>query len=123
MKLKYIPVFAEDVDAQISFYTQKLGFSAISNISFMEGERCTVLQSDNLDVALVVGGSNGTNNTFKSCIILNTEDCLKDYLSYKTSGVFFCTTPRYLPNGLAAEFLDPGGNRFILLEERNYTEI
>jgi hypothetical protein len=88
MKLKYIPVFAEDVNAQINFYTQKLGFSAISNISFMEGEKCTVLQSDNLDVALVVGGSNGTNNAFKSCIILNTEDCLKDYLLYKTSGVF-----------------------------------
>lgn len=122
MKLKYIPVFAEDADAQIDFYTQKLGFSAISNICFIEGEECTVLQADNLDVALVVAGSN-SNNTFKSCIILNTEDCLKDYHLFKTAGVFFYAAPRYLPTGLAAEFLDPGGNRFILLEERNYTEI
>ncbi|MGF7038776.1 VOC family protein [Mucilaginibacter lappiensis] len=122
MKLKYIPVFAEDADAQIDFYTQKLGFNAISNICFIEGEGCTVLQADNLDVALVVAGGN-SNNTFKSCIILNTEDCLKDYHLYKTAGVFFYAAPRYLPTGLAAEFLDPGGNRFILLEERNYTEI
>lgn len=118
MKLKYIPVFAEDPDAQISFYTQKLGFNPISNMSFAEGEEYAVLQADNLDVALVVGGS-----AFKSCVILNTDDCLKDYHLYKTAGVFFSTVPRYLPTGLAAEFLDPSGNRFILLEERNYTEI
>ena len=122
MKLKYIPVFAEDIDAQIDFYTQKLGFNAIGNTCFSEGEEYTVLQASNLDVALVVAESNGAN-VFKSCIILNTEDCLKDYHLYKTAGVFFYAAPRYLPTGLAAEFLDPAGNRFILLEERNYTEI
>jgi predicted enzyme related to lactoylglutathione lyase len=122
MKLKYIPVFAEDAVAQIDFYTQKLGFNAISNISFMKGEESIVLQADNLDVALVMTVSHN-GDAYKSCIILNTEDCLKDYHLYKAAGVFFCEAPRYLPTGLAAEFLDPGGNRFILLEERNYTEI
>ncbi|MDN5287843.1 MAG: hypothetical protein JWR38_4117 [Mucilaginibacter sp.] len=122
MKLKYIPVFAEDVDAQIDFYTQKLGFNVISNIGFIEGEESMVLQANNLDVAFVMAGSN-RDSVYKSCIILNTEDCLKDYHLYKTAGVFFYAAPRYLPAGLAAEFLDPGGNRLILLEERSYTEI
>lgn len=92
------------------------------NISFMDGEESTVVKAKNLDVALVVTEVNNKAG-YKSCIVLNTEDCLNDYHLYKTSGVFFCIAPRYLATGLAAEFLDPSGNRFILLEERNYTEI
>lgn len=122
MKLKYIPVFAEDIGAQMDFYTQKLGFNIISNISFIAGEKSTVLQANNLDVALIMTNAS-RNNDYKSCIILNTDDCLKDYHLYKTAGVSFYEAPRYLPAGLTAEFLDPGGNRFILLEERSYTEI
>ncbi len=122
MKLKYIPVFTQDMEGQISFYTQKLGFKTAGNLSFMDGGQSTIVQAKNLDVALVVTPSNNSND-FKTCILLNTDDCLNDYHLYKTSGVFFCIAPRYLPTGLVAEFLDPDGNRFILLEERNYTEL
>lgn len=122
MKLKYIPVFTDDMDALISFYGQKLGFTVTGKMAFIEGGEGTVLEGDNLpDAAIVV--SAGNNDESKACIILSTDDCLNDYHLYKTKGLFFCTSPRYLPAGMQAEFLDPAGNRFILLEERNYTEI
>jgi predicted enzyme related to lactoylglutathione lyase len=121
MKLKYIPVFTQDMDGQLNFYTQKLGFKMAGNMWFMDGEQSTVVQAKNLDVALVVTPQHHGAD-YKTCVLLSTDDCLNDYHRYKALGVFFCTAPRYLPTGLAAEFLDPDGNRFVLLEERSYTE-
>ncbi|HEY9196453.1 MAG TPA: VOC family protein [Mucilaginibacter sp.] len=121
MKLKYIPVFAENMETQINFYTQKLGFKQVGHISLVDDSPGAVIQAKNLDVALVVTETDKAD--YKSCIVLSTDDCIKDYRLYKTLGVFFCVAPRYLPTGLTAEFLDPAGNRFILFEERNYTEI
>jgi predicted enzyme related to lactoylglutathione lyase len=107
MKLKYLPVYTADFEGQIDFYTQKLGFRITGKMTFYEGRESTVIQSDNSD---------------KSNIIINTADCLNDYHLLRTAGVFFCKSPAYLPAGLAAEFLDPAGNKFMLLEERNYNE-
>jgi predicted enzyme related to lactoylglutathione lyase len=122
MKLKYIPVFTDDMDALISFYSEKLGFTVAGKMAFIEGWEGTVLEADNLpNAAIVVTAGNTTNN--KACIILSTDDCLADYHLYKTKGLFFCTAPRYLPAGMQAEFLDPAGNLFVLLEERNYNEL
>jgi predicted enzyme related to lactoylglutathione lyase len=120
MKLKYLPVYTADFEGQIDFYTQKLGFRVTGKMTFYEGRESTVIQSDKLNVALLV--TNNDSNSDKSNIIINTADCLNDYHLLRTAGVFFCKSPAYLPAGLAAEFLDPAGNKFMLLEERNYNE-
>ncbi len=120
MKLKYLPVYTADFDSQINFYTQKLGFKVSGTMTFHEGRESTVVRSDKLNVALLV--TNNDSLSDKSNIIINTADCLNDYHLLKTAGVVFCKSPAYLPAGLAAEFVDPAGNKFMLLEERNYNE-
>jgi hypothetical protein len=55
-------------------------------------------------------------------IILHTEDLLNDYCRFKTSGINFTQTPIYSEEGLYAEFSDPFGYDYILMEKRNYNE-
>ena len=119
MRVKYIPVYAGNFEEQLKFYTDKLGFKIIDNIPFYEGAECTLLETGNYDVLLAIS-KNNLYTEFKSCIILNTDDCLNDHHSLKAAGVDFCAGPQYLPIGLVAEFKDPSGNKFLLLEERDY---
>jgi predicted enzyme related to lactoylglutathione lyase len=121
MRLKYVPVYAGNFEEQLRFYTDKLGFKIIDNIPFYEDAECTLLETGNYDVLLAISKRN-LHTSFKTCIILNTDDCLNDHHMLKASGVDFCTEPQYQPIGLVAEFADPSGNRFLLLEERNYND-
>ncbi|RZA00417.1 MAG: hypothetical protein EOP47_14030 [Sphingobacteriaceae bacterium] len=119
MRLKYIPVYAGNFEEQLEFYIGKLGFKIIDNIPFYEGAECTLLETGNYDVLLAMS-KNNLYAEFKTCIILNTDDCVNDHHWLKVAGVDFNTEPQYLPIGLVAEFNDPGGNKFLLLEERDY---
>jgi len=78
------------------------------------------MQVDGLYLGMVLDKE---NRGFKTQIILNTDDCLKEYHNLKTAGIDFIDQPQYLAIGLAAEFNDDYGNQYILLEERNYNEI
>lgn len=51
---------------------------------------------------------------------LDTEDCLEHYCRLKANNVEFKEKPYYLPSGLSAEFIDPDGNKYYLLESRTY---
>lgn len=122
MKVKYIPVYTGDFDEQLKFYTQKLGFKIADSVQFYEDAECTLLDTGNFDVLLAISKHN-LHTHFKSCIILHTDDCVNDHHMLKAAGVDFDTAPEYQPIGLVAGFSDPCGNRFLLLEERNYNEL
>jgi len=53
-------------------------------------------------------------------VYLDTTDCLEHYCRLKTNNVEFKGKPSYSSSGLAAEFTDPDGNRYHLLEPRTY---
>lgn len=55
-------------------------------------------------------------------IYLHTKDCIAQYCSLKAKGVVFKQAPTYMPQGLMAEFTDDYGNRYFLLEPRQYNE-
>lgn len=122
MKLKYVPVYAGNFKQQLKFYTEKLGFKIIDNILFYEDAECTLLETGDYNVVLAISKYN-LPNEFKSCVILHTDDCLNEHYTLKVAGVEFDTEPEYQPIGLVAEFSDPCGNKFLLLEERNYNEL
>jgi hypothetical protein len=109
MKIKYIQVFVKDMDASDKVVLDKK-------------QDHTPMQIENSDqyLNLIVDKD---NSGFKTRIILNTDDCLKDYHNLKTLGVNFKEQPQYLAAGLYAEFNDDYGNEFILLEERNYNDL
>jgi catechol 2,3-dioxygenase-like lactoylglutathione lyase family enzyme len=121
MRLRYTTAFADDIEKQIDFYTEKLGFKVAEKSFLYNDSECPVLYTSSLDLFLIIANS-GENSNSAGCIILNTHDCLNDYHTLKLAGVCFCKAPRYLPMGLAAEFLDPGNNRVLLLEERTYNK-
>jgi len=119
MTIKYIPVYTEDVEKQLGFFTDKLGLEVSGTKSVLFGQECTLIKTDNPDVFIVLFKQQ--HNQAKSApIIISTDDCLNDYHSLKMAGVNFYNEPQYTPIGLGAEFLDPFGNRYLLIEERSY---
>lgn len=121
MRVKYIPVFTDNIDEQLDFFTCNLGFKVSEKKIIYEDAECKAIEAGCPDTFFVLINKDLTPDT-RNCIILNTDDCLNDYHTLKTSGVVFIDEPQYLPIGLAAYFSDTWGNKFLLLEERNYNE-
>jgi predicted enzyme related to lactoylglutathione lyase len=120
MRVKYIPVFTEDINEQTDFLTRKLGFKISDKKLTYENNECRAIEAGADTYFILIERTQGPGS--KNHIILNTEDCLNDYHALKTNGVAFLSEPQYLPTGLAANFSDNSGNSFLLLEERNYNE-
>jgi predicted enzyme related to lactoylglutathione lyase len=122
MKIKYIPIFTEDIETQARFFTDNLGFEICSKKNILLAEECIVIKTNTQDVFIVIARDAGFD--YRKChIVVNTEDCLSDYHSLKKSGVFFYNEPHYSTMGLGAEFMDPSGNRCLLIEERSYNNL
>ncbi|EDM36602.1 hypothetical protein PBAL39_25080 [Pedobacter sp. BAL39] len=56
-------------------------------------------------------------------IILSTDDCIRDYYRLKQQGMLDLKEPAYFDSGVFLEFKDPSGNRFVLIEKRDYKEL
>ena len=55
-------------------------------------------------------------------VIINTDDCLRDYHQLKMAGIKFEKKPGYSLYGLEATFIDDHGNNYKLLEKRDYSD-
>ena len=121
MRIKYVPLFAEDVDEQVRFFTETLGFKPVEKANLYKNGKTRLVSAPDGDVLIAIS-DNEAYEGFKSCIIMNTDDCIKTYHQLKTDGVSFSKEPQYMAAGLVAEFTDGYGNRFMLLEERNYDD-
>jgi len=115
-------VFVKDMEEAVGFFTEKVGFSAANGTAPDAQTNQVSIRINNTDqyLNLIVDKE---KTGFKTRIILNTEDCLKDYHHLKTQGIDFKNQPQYLSAGLSAEFNDNYGNEFVLLEERNYDDL
>jgi len=120
MKIKYIPIFTDDLERQVNFFTENLGFEIHGKKNILPGQESILLKTNNPDVFMVVMKDTAYEYR-KNRIVLNTDDCLNDYHALKKMiGIKFFNEPQYLPMGLGAEFSDPAGNRYLLIEERSY---
>jgi predicted enzyme related to lactoylglutathione lyase len=120
MNIKYIPIYTDDVEKQLRFFTEKLGLEICGCKNILFGQECTIIKTRNPGVFILVL-MQAQSNIKTPPIILNTDDCLNDYHSLKTAGIDFYNEPEYSPIGLGAEFSDPSGNRYLLIEERIYS--
>lgn len=120
MKIKYLSVFTNNIEKQVSFFTENLGFEVYGKKSFLPDQEGILIKTNSPDLfILVLPDTNGEHQ--RSRIIINSHDCLSDYHNLKLGGVTFDNEPHYLPIGLGAEFSDPAGNQYLLLEERSYS--
>jgi len=122
MNIKYISVCVNDMEEGVRFFNEKLGFNVDEKIMLDDELTCTPIQLNNAELCIGLV-EDKLNTGFKTRIVLATDDCLKDYHNLKLAGVSFEKQPRYLSNGLSAEFSDSYGNQYVLLEERNYNEL
>ncbi|MGN6637701.1 MAG: VOC family protein [Mucilaginibacter sp.] len=119
MKIKYLPVFTDDIEKQVTFFTENLGFEIYGKKSFVSDQESILLKTNSPGLFIVVL-MDITGEYQQGPIIINSHDCLSDYHNLKMAGVIFNNEPHYLPVGLCAEFSDPSGNQYLLLEERSY---
>jgi hypothetical protein len=64
-----------------------------------------------------------TIDNFNEVIVINTANCLKDYHQLRTAGIKIEQVPKYTTKGLEFVISDNYDNRYMLLEERDYSEI
>ena len=64
----------------------------------------------------------GMPENLNEAIIINTDDCQRDFHQLKTAGIQIGKTPKYTANGLEAAFADNYGNKYVLVEKRDYSD-
>lgn len=122
MKIKYIPIFTGDVESQVKFFIDNLGFEVCDKKNLLTSRECVIMQTNSPDIFMLIAKDFGYDN--RRCnIVVNTDDCLNDYHHLKSAGIRFYNEPQYTSTGLRAEFADPSGNRCLLIEERNYNDL
>lgn len=120
MKIKYLPVFTNDIEKQVIFFTTNLGFEIYGKKHIFSGQESILIKTHSPDIFIAIV-ADAANEYRRGHIVLNSDDCLSDYHHLKMAGVIFCSEPQYLPLGLGIEFIDPSGNRYLLIEERSYS--
>jgi predicted enzyme related to lactoylglutathione lyase len=121
MRINYIPFFTEDMEEQVRFFTETLRFKVVNKANLFANAAGALVQSENNDVLVAITEDKDFKGC-KNCIILSTDDCLKDCHYLKAEGLVFTKEPHYLSVGMLAEFTDQFDNRYMLLEERNYND-
>ncbi len=114
--LKYKVLFVKSEETSVKFFINKLGFKMYQKIE-INGKVYPLLQNENKDLMAFMenAGKDEVN-------VLNTDDCLRDYYLFKQRNIQTLGKPQYDHKGLTIGFNDPSGSRFILLEERDYTD-
>ena len=117
-------LIVHDYQASADFYTQKLGFVIIDDISMGDHRWLTVSPSKDSSIKLII--SKATTDAQKQVVgkqagdgvlaILQTDNFEQKYQALQHAGVEFCETPRHEPYGTVVIFKDLYGNQWDLIE-------
>jgi hypothetical protein len=108
--------------SEVDFCTDKLGFKVFKHTRVLNEKECVILISPKEALGLMVIESDQKYD-LGATVTLNTNDFLKDHFELKSHGISFLSEPEYTAAGIAAAFEDPSGNRWVLIEERDYNDI
>jgi len=64
----------------------------------------------------------GRTESAYETIVINTDNCLRDFHQLKNAGIQIEKAPKYTANGLEAIIADNYGNRYLLVEKRDYSD-
>lgn len=125
LAIKYIPLYSKNIETEIAFFVRYFNLIDAGKIRLSPDVEGALLKLDvNKELYLLVlpegFAPDDAPPDFK--VIINTDDCLKEYLWLKSNGFEFEGKPYNLPAGLAASFNVEGGARYMLLEERDYNQ-
>lgn len=111
-------VFVKCKETSLKFFRDMLGFKVTEMLN-VGGKQCPVLESVYGELMTLCEQDLVKPET----IVLRTSDCLRDYYLFKKKSLLNLTRPRYVDRGLQLCFSDPSGNQFVIIEERDYTEL
>lgn len=115
-KLKFASIPVKDQNRALDFYTEKLGFTIITDKPFDGKQRWIELRIPNAETRLVLFTPDGHENrvgTFTG-LSFSCDDVDQTYEEYKARGVQFEGPPQKQPWGTFAKFKDSEGNFFVL---------
>lgn len=114
--IKFIGIPVRDRNRALDFYTEKLGFTIITDQPFDGKQRWIELRIPKAETRVVLFTPEGHENrvgTF-SGISFACDDVEKTYATYKARGVQFEGPPQKQPWGTFVLFKDSEGNQFVL---------
>lgn len=128
-KLGHVTILVKDYDEAIDFYTKRAGFVLLTDNAFGGGMRwVTVAPSNDSETAIVFVeadtaekaarvGNQAADHVF---LVVQTDDCYRDYETMKSNGIKFLGEPTEVPWGIEVVFEDLYGNRLDLLQHNGF---
>ena len=114
--IKFVSVYVSDQDAALAFYTQKLGFTVVTDQPMGPGARWIELRIPGAETGLVIAKPFQPANVVGAFMNMAfvADDVQKTYDELSARGVRFRQLPRTEPWGTSAIFKDPDGNSFVI---------
>ncbi len=115
-QIKFVSIPVKDQNRALDFYTEKLGFTIITDQPFDGKQRWIELRIPKAETRVVLftpPGQEDRAGTF-SGISYATDDVEQSYAELKARGVKFKGPPQKQPWGTFVIFEDSEGNEFVL---------
>ena len=115
-QIKFISIPVADQNRALDFYTDKLGFTIITDQPFDEKQRWIELRIPKAETRVVLFTPEGQEKRIGSFMNMSyvCDDIDKTYAEPHKRGVEFESSPQMQPWGRYAMFKDSEGNRFVL---------
>ena len=118
--IKFVTVPVTDQNRALDFYTDKLGFTIITDQPFDEKQRWIELRVPKAETRVVLFTLDGDEKRIGSMMpaTFACDDIDETYKELSARGVQFMGEPEKQDWGTYAMFKDSEGNRFVLSEDR-----
>ncbi len=115
-QIKFISIPVHDQNRALDFYTEKLGFTIITDQPFDEKQRWIELRVPKAETRVVLFTPPGEEGRVGAMMNMSyaCDDIDQTYEELKGRGVQFEGPPEEQPWGTYAMFQDSEGNRFVL---------
>jgi catechol 2,3-dioxygenase-like lactoylglutathione lyase family enzyme len=114
--IKFVGVPVRDQDSALAFYTEKLGFTVLTDQPMGPGQRWIELKIPGAQTGIALftpPGHESRIGTFQNLSFL-VDDVEKTHAELTARGVEFSQPPKKESWGTSAIFKDPDGNSFVL---------
>jgi predicted enzyme related to lactoylglutathione lyase len=119
-QIKFVTVPVADQNRALDFYTEKLGFTIITDQPFDEKQRWIELRVPKAETRVVLFTMKGDEKRIGSMmpVTFACDDIDQTYKELSARGVEFMGEPQKQEWGTYAMFKDSEGNRFVLSADR-----
>jgi predicted enzyme related to lactoylglutathione lyase len=120
-QIKFVSIPVADQNRALDFYTEKLGFTIITDQPFDEKQRWIELRVPKAETRVVLFTAEGDEKRIGSMMPMSyaCDDIDQTYKELSGRGVEFEGPPEKQPWGTYAMFKDSEGNRFVVSADKN----